>query len=411
MLRALLNRLRAERRRKKRAASVRSFGATPYGYCPDPPRRRSQAHAPAVGQPRGRARRNAPPAGARFRRGHRRPEPPWRRRTLLLLRTAFALLFLYSAVSLTRYGVDYFRARQASEQLRAAYHEAVTAAADEAAVLASSPFTVNSLSGGAQEAEVAEAAQEAQAAEVAEPAEASASAQAPAADAGEQTPETPGLLEEIPYPDNPNAKISAQFQKIRRQNDDIIGWLTIEDMLDEAVVQRDNSYYLNRDYRGYHNANGAIFLDESCDLSTRPYTLILYGHNMKSGLMFGGLRNYETLSFYQNNAFITFDTAYEDGQYVIFAVSTLLVDPGHWDAVNLWNLYSSYAATRQTVLDELLAHSVFRNGIEVTAEDQLLLLVTCVEDDAERRIVAARRIREDESLERLTYFVEHAQYR
>ena len=31
-------------------------------------------------------------------------------------------------------------------------------------------------------------------------------------------------------------------------------------MLDEAVVQRDNSYYLNRDYRGYHNANGAIFL-------------------------------------------------------------------------------------------------------------------------------------------------------
>ena len=63
------------------------------------------------------------------------------------------------------------------------------------------------------------------------------------------------------------------------------------------------------------------------------------------------------------------------------------------------------------MLDELLAHSVFRNGIEVTAEDQLLLLVTCVEDDAERRIVAARRIREDESLERLTYFVEHAQYR
>lgn len=59
--------------------------------------------------------------------------------------------------------------------------------------------------------------------------------------------------------------------------------------------------------------NGAIFLDESCDLSTRPYTLMLYGHNMKSGAMFGNLRNYENLTYYKNNPFIKFDTAYEDG--------------------------------------------------------------------------------------------------
>lgn len=57
------------------------------------------------------------------------------------------------------------------------------------------------------------------------------------------------------------------------------------------MVQRDNTYYLNRDYLGYHNDNGAIFLDMGCDLTGNPKALILYGHNMKTGAMFGNLRN------------------------------------------------------------------------------------------------------------------------
>ena len=52
---------------------------------------------------------------------------------------------------------------------------------------------------------------------------------------------------------------------------------------------------------------------------------------------------------------------------------------------------------RQTAIDALKAASVHTCTIDVQPEDQLLILVTCVEKDEDRRVVAARRIRDDEN--------------
>lgn len=216
----------------------------------------------------------------------------------------------------------------------------------------------------------------------------------------------PNMLPAVRYPDNPSAAVSSRFKKLQRQNSDIIGWLNIPDMLDEAVVQRDNSYYLNRDYRGYHNANGAIFLDEACQLDTRPYTLILYGHNMKTGAMFGNLRNYENLHYYKNNPFIAFDTAYEDGSYVIFSVATIDVTPGGLRYVDLAALSSLPIEPRQAAITALKMRSIYQSSLDVQADDQLLLLITCTKDDNERRVIAARRIRTDETREALNSVIQ-----
>lgn len=205
------------------------------------------------------------------------------------------------------------------------------------------------------------------------------------------------LLPDVPYPENSNARIRSQFQKLRRQNGDIIGWLTIDELLDEAVVQRDNSYYLRRDYRGYHNENGALFLDQYCELSTRPYTLMVYGHNMKTGAMFGCLRNYENISFYKRNPFITFNTAYEDGRYVIFAISTVSTETWSKAYVDFGRLCAGVIDMREEEIKELRRLSMYATEVEVAAEDQLLLLITCVGDDSQRRVVAARRIRPEET--------------
>ena len=199
------------------------------------------------------------------------------------------------------------------------------------------------------------------------------------------------------YPDNPHLLMSSRFSRIRRQNEDIIGWLRIEGLVDEAVVQRDNEYYLNRDYKGYHNENGAIFLDEAIHLRTRPYTLMLYGHNMKTGRMFGGLRNYENLTYYRNNPFVTFDTVYEDGQYVIFAVCTISTDVKHWRYVNWAQMTSPVVENREKAISSLFRFSEYSKAIDVQADDQILLLFTCVDEQADRRVIAARRIREDET--------------
>lgn len=210
-----------------------------------------------------------------------------------------------------------------------------------------------------------------------------------------------GTPEPKPYPANPYRMISERFLKLRRQNVDIVGWLTLGDLLSEAVVQRDNSYYLRRDYRGYHNTNGAIFLDEDCGLSTRPHTLILYGHNMKTGAMFGCLRNYENLIYYHNSPFISFDTLYEDGRYVIFSVAEVSLDVSSRVFSGFYRLIDCTNMERAAIINDLCRLSKHTCTIDVNADDQILLLVTCVGEETDRRIVAARRVRDDETEDQL----------
>lgn len=283
-----------------------------------------------------------------------------------------AVVLVVCGIKLVSYGHDYLSAKHSSAALRALYYSQEEP--EELPVPTEQPLVT--------------AAPEIRAA--AEP------TRAPVATA---TP--PVLLAAVPYPDNPRALISNRFEKIRRQNKDIVGWLAIDGLLDEAVVQRDNVYYLDRDYRGYHNVNGAIFLDENCQLDTRPYTMLLFGHNMKTGAMFGGLRNYENLSFYKKNPFVTFDTAYEDGRFVIFAVSNITTRKTSWRYMNFSFLCSSIISLRQEALEKLLSCSCYSGRIPVSAEDQVVLLITCVENDDERRVIAARRIRPGETEEEL----------
>lgn len=321
-----------------------------------------------------RSERSKNAYGSRHHRGvrtfHYRPRRQRLRVTAIAL---FGGLFFMGLANVISYIVDYHNAQQASAALREAYY------ADDVMEPETSADPL-------QEAPVP--------------------TQTPVPTAVPQITATPPtMLEAVRYPGNYYAGISSRFQKIRRQNKDIIGWLTIDDMIDEAVVQRDNKYYLNRDYRGYHNVNGAIFLDENCDLSTRPYTLMLYGHNMKTGAMFGNLRNYENPAYYKNNPFITFDTAYEDGRYVIFAVCTISTYPSSLRYVDFAKMCSSVISWREEALQSLLKWSVYASDIKVSADDQLLFLITCVDDESERRVVAARRICEDETEEELLEIV------
>lgn len=304
------------------------------------------------------------------------------RALLAIIRVLLVVLLVVSAMRVFMYAADYIAARRASDAMREAYLEAEEI--DDGQATPEPVLEEQQMNSPAPEMAVI-------------PVE--------VYPAGVMNTEA-DLLPAKRYPGNPNAKVSSKFEKLRRQNGDIIGWLTIEDIMDEAVVQRDNEYYLRRDYRGYHNDNGAIFLDEYCDVRTRPYTLMLFGHNMKNGLMFGSLRNYEDVGFYRRNPFITFDTAYEKGRYVIFSVATISLDAQSSRYLDVAGLCTQSISRRRDAIIALKRCSLYSAMIDVEPEDQLLLLITCVEDDEERRVVAARRIRPDEDEGRLRQYIQ-----
>ena len=203
-------------------------------------------------------------------------------------------------------------------------------------------------------------------------------------------------LEAVSYPDNPGLKMSERFKKLRKKGKYIVGWISFDEV-DEAVAQKDNTFFLNHDATGKRNSNGAIFLDSGIFLTTRPYTMILYGHNMKSGNMFGRLKKYKESAYFYKHRIITFDTLYEDGKYAVFAVMEMDTTPGTARWYDLWSLNADNYAEREAAIRALERRSVISSALDVQADEQILLLVTCLDGDTERLVVAARRLREGET--------------
>lgn len=318
----------------------------------------------------------------RRRRSYRYRRKRRIRLLVLLLGLAAAIVGLVKLIS---YGVDLLSSRQTAQNLREVYYADLTTdpiPATETLIPTSAPTPEETatVTPGITASPVQEAAPTAAA----------------------QLSQVQSMrLSSVRYPDNPGLKISNRFRTLRKESKYIVGWLSIHHLLDEAVVQRDNVYYLDHDALGRQNVNGALFLDSAIGLKTRPYTYIIYGHNMKSGAMFGCLRNYENSTYYHNDPFLTFDTMYETGRYVVFAAGSVSTEEGGSHYVDFYALRSASIPERKGAIDALVAASVHTCTIDVRAEDQLLVLVTCVDRDEDRRVVVARRIREDEKEEDL----------
>ena len=274
------------------------------------------------------------------------------------------LLVAYGGIRLAGYLEDMNRARQTTAELREAVPtEAVTVAPTGTDTPAGTPEPLPETN-------------------VPAPAETAAPEEAPAVSA---------VLPDVKYPNG--YELVSRIQELRKKSEYIIGWITMDD-LDEPVALKDNEFFLNHDATGKRNSNGAIFMEEGTRLLTRPYTIQLYGHNMKSGMMFGNLRKYEDPVYCRKHRTFRFDTLYEEGQYEIFAVVTISVTPGKARYLNLWALSSTDRKTRKDALASLKRANSYVSTAEVSEEDQILLLVTCVGDDDERLVVAAVRMEE-----------------
>ena len=292
-----------------------------------------------------------------------------KKRRRLALAAVFALMIIYSVIRLIAYGADYFSSRETSQALYELYEEPTEiVAATPTAAPTAVPVTA-------------------------------------APQQGTVTPEPEPtqslILEPVPYPNNPGLKISERFRKLKKKSGYIIGWLSM-DALEEAVVLKDNTYFLTHDVYGKKNANGAIFTDSGINLLTRPYTVYLFGHNMKSGNMFGRLKKYKESAYFYKHRIITFDSEYEDGKYAVFAVAEINTEPGGRNYYNLWALDSNRIDEREEALKQLLARSFHANMLDVKPDEQLLILVTCDSKETDRLLVAARRMRDGENENNLT---------
>ena len=93
---------------------------------------------------------------------------------------------------------------------------------------------------------------------------------------------------------NDGKQTVVDFKALKKINPDIIAWIRIPDTsIDYPVVQgNDDSYYLTHTFKKTEHVAGAIFLDSDNNADFSDDKNIIYGHNMKDGSMFRGLRNF-----------------------------------------------------------------------------------------------------------------------
>ena len=207
-----------------------------------------------------------------------------------------------------------------------------------------------------------------------------------------------------PYPEKEKVELDVdrilpEYKEIYEMNPDFIGWIAIPGMnVDYPVVQTDDSeYYLKHDFFGDKNANGQIILDTMCDPYTPSYNLVISGHNMRSGKMFGNLVNYMYKSFWEKHKIVEFDTLMERKEYVVLA-AFFSADYDVDEAGFRYNADIQYSIDLKTWMRDIKENQVYDTGIDTEFGDEFLTLTTCNKSRRNdgRFVVICRRIREGE---------------
>lgn len=187
-----------------------------------------------------------------------------------------------------------------------------------------------------------------------------------------------------------------EYQTLYNKNKKLIGWLKIDDTnIDYPVMQTtNNEYYLDHNYNQEYDKNGSLFLDKDCDVVHRNTNLIIYGHHMKSGKMFGNLNKYSSEEYCKSHSTIQFDTIYEKGTYEVMYVFRSKIY--NEDEV-VFKYYQFLDATSEkefnSNMQEMAALSLYDTGVTASYGDELLTLSTCDNSEQDGRfVVVAKRI-------------------
>ena len=165
-------------------------------------------------------------------------------------------------------------------------------------------------------------------------------------------------------------------------NKDMAAWLRIPGTnIDYPVMwtPEDETYYLYRAFDGSENKNGCLLLDTDSCLDPLTTNLIIHGHNMKSGAMFGNLTDYEDQAFYEKHKNIILYTEECQRNYEVIAVFRSQV---YRKTDEVFKFYKFFQAGTREEFDDFYNNikqlSQYDTGVTAEFGDHFLTLSTCV---------------------------------
>ena len=162
-----------------------------------------------------------------------------------------------------------------------------------------------------------------------------------------------------------------------------VAWLQIPGTSVDYPVMLgyDNTYYLNHLPDGEKNVMGSLFLD--CRTGLEGPHLIVYGHNMADGKMFGLLKQYEAQDYFADHKTVTVATA--DAEYVCPIFSVRRVETDEY-------VYRMEFKDQETLTDyaaQAAAESLYPIDADLDNIRSVVTLSTCTSNSRQRLVVQA----------------------
>lgn len=195
--------------------------------------------------------------------------------------------------------------------------------------------------------------------------------------------------------------ILPEYEEIYAENADLVGWLEIDGTeINYPVLQsdseEDSQFYLTHSFAKKKDKNGSLFMDYRNDFVDRDTNIIIYGHNMKNGAMFGSLKKYLDKDYLEKHAKIRFDTIYERGSYKV--IGAFLSEVSYQDEYT-FRYYNFLNANNKSEFEAFAVNvmqldALKQGTLDAKYGDQLLTLSTCSSyTDEGRMFIIAKRIK------------------
>ena len=175
-------------------------------------------------------------------------------------------------------------------------------------------------------------------------------------------------------------------------NNDVVGWLTVDGCeVDNRIFQAaDNNKYLRVDEDGNYDVWGCYFLDyinviEGGARLTDKVSII-YGHSFEDASedeKISKLKRYRDAEFAAQHPTIKFDFLNGTSEWQIFSACQIPVTIDYIDP-------NPYEEKYQAILDYMINNSYVDFGVDVTTDDQILVLSTCTSDENVRFILVGK---------------------
>lgn len=185
--------------------------------------------------------------------------------------------------------------------------------------------------------------------------------------------------------------------KVKNENEDCIGYIEIKNTsLSYPVMQSkyNPDYYLNHNYKKEYSFYGTPYLSAYCDLK-KSDNLIIYGHNINGGRMFGALEQYKDNQFYEEHKNMYFTTD-KKREYEIFAVMSVNINEFQYWKFTMAKDEEDFSE----FMDDIRENAMYKTDIDIEYGEQLLMLSTCDNRRGEdwRIVVVSRKVKIEEKI-------------